>query len=446
MVSTQNNILTLTQDEINNLKILLAKKSEINNISNENKVINEKQPKKKKGCVETLKSGNYRFKYQYKGILYRETFDGFKDIVEAEENLKSWIEQIENGSYKKTNYTVSEWCQVWLDEQVRPNSSGDRTPNKYKNFMNNRFLPKFGNRNIKSITMEDLVKYFNELKTEKTIYKNRENTLLTVDTLKKYHSIIHGMFETAKLWGKIPINPCPPQKKLNFYVLPDGSPREIKKPNTINEKVEEQIDYYSKKEYDKALNILDEEQQNILNNESLSDKNKHFQLGRLIAIELDFKTGLRRSELYALTKSDFDLENATVSITKTRQLTKSKGKQKLITKNLTSRRIVTLPKTIINKLKLFLDLTPDFFDYIFEDFSIDGLSSFWSDFQVLHNLRVITFHDIRHTHASILFFLGVDIKIISQRLGHASVATTEKIYLVIIVELRQKTSNEIDML
>lgn len=294
--------------------------------------------------------------------------------------------------------------------------------------MNNRFLPKFGNRYLKSIT------------------KDRENHLLSVDTLEKYHSIIHTMFETAKLWGKIFINPCPPKKMLNFNVLPNGSPREVKETNTINSKIENDINYYSKKEYDNVLTLLDKEWNEILNNPKLSDKDKHFKLGRIIAIELDFKTGLRRSELYALTKEDFNLEEATVRISKTRQVTKSKGKQKLITKNTTSKRIVTIPKTIINKLRIFLDLTPDFFDYIFEDLSIDGLSSYWQDFQEKYNLRKITFHDIRHTHAGILFFLGVNIKVISQRLGHKSVQTTEKIYLVIIVELRQKVSDQIDNL
>lgn len=291
-----------------------------------------------------------------------------------------------------------------------------------------------------------MVKYFNQLKLEKTMYKNRENHLLSVDSLLKYHSIIHSIFETAKIWGKIPINPCPPRGDLNFNVLPDGSPREIKETNNINYKIENDINYYSKKEYDKALECLDNEWNSILNDKKLSDKDKHFKLGRIIAIELAFKTGLRRSELYALTKEDFNLVECTVKISKTRQLSKSKGNQKLITKNSTSKRIVTLPKSIIDKLKLFFDLTPDFFDFIFEDFSIDGLSSYWQDFQEKYNLRKITFHDIRHTHASILFFLGVDIKVISQRLGHKSVYTTENIYLVILVELRQKISTQINKL
>ncbi len=432
MTNTKEVTLSIEQ-----LKMLLDDYKENNNSLNI----------KRKGSFDKLPSGNYRFRYSFKGTLYSDIFEEIKSDEEAKQKLADWTENIENGLYNKNNQTVSEWCQDWLDKQVRPNSSGDRSPNKYKNFLNNWFLPQFGNKKIKSITMEHLNDYFNWLKTQKTKYKPpRENTLLSVGTLEKYHSIVHAMFETAKLWGKITTNPCPPIGKLNFYVFSDGSPRIIEKntTNTINAKVEEDIDYYSKSEYDKAINLIENELEQIKNSSLISDKEKHFQFGRLLAILLDFKTGLRRSELYALTKNDFDLENCFVNISKTRQLTKSKGNQSLITKTLTSKRKVSIPEKLIENLKYFLNLTPDFFDYIFEDFSIDGLSDFWDRWQIKNELRNITFHDIRHTHASILFLLGVDIRIISQRLGHKSVQTTEQTYLVILMELRQKVSNQIN--
>ena len=443
MENVQTQSFTLTIDQINNLINTAVEKVSKKNTTNSEIDI------PRKGTIEKLKSGNYRFRYQFKGTRYSDVFtnEDIENDQMAEIELKNWVKSIEDGVYQKRNLTVSEWCQIWLDVQVRPNSSGDRTPNKYKNFLNNRFLPKFGNRNIRSITTEEITNYFNWLKTQKTMYKNgRENTILAVGTLLKFHSIVHTMFQTALEWHKIDSNPCPPKKRFNFYVNQDGSPREIKEENTINVKAESNINYYSKTEYDKAIIYLDKEQKEIRFNKKLSDKQKHFYYGRLIAIELDFKTGLRRSELYALTKNDFDLENCTVSITKTRQLTKSKGNEKLITKNLSSVRKVSLPESLIKKLKYFLDLTPSFFEYIFEDFSIDGLSDFWTEWQKSHSLKIITFRDIRHTHASILFLLGVDIKIISQRLGHKSVTTTEKIYLFIIVELKQKLSKKIDNL
>jgi len=45
-----------------------------------------------------------------------------------------------------------------------------------------------------------------------------------------------------------------------------------------------------------------------------------------------------------------------------------------------------------------------------------------------HNLPPITFHQLRHTNASLLVSLGVDITTISKRLGHSRTSTTLDIY------------------
>ena len=50
----------------------------------------------------------------------------------------------------------------------------------------------------------------------------------------------------------------------------------------------------------------------------------------------------------------------------------------------------------------------------------------------------ITIHGLRHTHASLLLFAGVSIASVAKRLGHASMTTTQKIYLHIINELENK--------
>lgn len=254
-----------------------------------NQLNNSKSKKTRKGSFEKLPSGSYRFTYMYNSKKYRDTFSDIANDIEAEEKLQEWVEDIENGSYKKNTLTVSDFSQKWLDKQVRPNCSGDGSATKYANFLNNWFLPKYGNKKIRSIDVEEMTNYFNWLKAQKTKYTDRENHLLASGTLEKYHSILHAMFETAFLWGTIDSNPVLPKKKFNFNITVDGKPR-ISNLNTVNAKVEKEIDYYSYKEYEKALLLLDEDENAIFNNASLTEKEKHFQLGRLIAIELDFKT------------------------------------------------------------------------------------------------------------------------------------------------------------
>ena len=43
-------------------------------------------------------------------------------------------------------------------------------------------------------------------------------------------------------------------------------------------------------------------------------------------------------------------------------------------------------------------------------------------------LPQIRLHDLRHTHATLLLANGVNVKVISERLGHASVAFTLTVY------------------
>lgn len=50
----------------------------------------------------------------------------------------------------------------------------------------------------------------------------------------------------------------------------------------------------------------------------------------------------------------------------------------------------------------------------------------------------IIIHGLRHNHASILLFTGVSIASVAKRLGHASMTTTQKVYLHVIQELENK--------
>ena len=45
-----------------------------------------------------------------------------------------------------------------------------------------------------------------------------------------------------------------------------------------------------------------------------------------------------------------------------------------------------------------------------------------------HNLKPITIHGFRHTHASLLFEAGIEPKIISDRLGHSNIKITLDLY------------------
>jgi integrase len=58
----------------------------------------------------------------------------------------------------------------------------------------------------------------------------------------------------------------------------------------------------------------------------------------------------------------------------------------------------------------------------------------------------INFHCLRHTHASLLLQAGVDIKIISERLGHSSIRITYDIYSHLMPGLQKEAVNKLEAL
>lgn len=58
-------------------------------------------------------------------------------------------------------------------------------------------------------------------------------------------------------------------------------------------------------------------------------------------------------------------------------------------------------------------------------------------------MKSITFHGMRHTHATLLLLEGVDLKTVSTRLGHASIQITADTYLHVLPELDVKAADAI---
>ena len=56
----------------------------------------------------------------------------------------------------------------------------------------------------------------------------------------------------------------------------------------------------------------------------------------------------------------------------------------------------------------------------------------------------VRFHDLRHSHASQLLVAGVHVKVVSERLGHASVGITLDVYSHVIPALQEEAAEKID--
>lgn len=405
-------------------------------------VVTKKTKKRKEGSYQLYNNGKARLYYMLNKTTYRTTVE-VKDEKDAEKKLALFVEEVKKGNFINTNYTFSEFAQIWLDQKVRPNAS-EKSVLKYISYLNRRILPYIGNDKLKNITRQSLEKYFNMIKLTPTDYEKRKNNnTIKPGTVKKIKSIIHACLEYAVECELIPRNPCN-RIKITFTNTTDE--------NTIKELVKnkrEKIKYYNVNEFKEVCNLLEKEFISFYNDNNISNDKKLREVGRRFIVLLDLKTGMRRSELFGLTREDLSIKKHTFDVNKSRHYLPSKGKYTKFAKNESSIRLKSLPKSILNYLKLYYNLL-DFLeyknDYIFDYLSIDGLCSWFDKWQNKNNIKNIRFHDIRHTHATILLYLGVDIKTISERLGHADIQTTLNIYADVLKELDEKSADKIDNL
>ena len=174
---------------------------------------------------------------------------------------------------------------------------------------------------------------------------------------------------------------------------------------------------------------------------------------------IDLGTGLRRGELLALRWSDVDLEGATLRVDRSLEETNA-GLRFKTPKTKHGRRTVSLPAAALEALRVHrrqqLELRmalgsgrepTDALVFCSPEgapLSPDNLSRDWRRTVRAKSLPEVTFHALRHTHASILIAQGVDILTISRRLGHGTPAVTLTVYAHLIEKVDTKAAAAID--
>ena len=76
----------------------------------------------------------------------------------------------------------------------------------------------------------------------------------------------------------------------------------------------------------------------------------------------------------------------------------------------------------------------------------DTMSSRWNRFLKRSGLPDIRFHDLRHGHATLMLLQGVHPKVVSERLGHASVGITLDTYSHVLPSMQTEAAQAFDQL
>lgn len=173
---------------------------------------------------------------------------------------------------------------------------------------------------------------------------------------------------------------------------------------------------------------------------------------KLFGIVFCFYTGLRIGELLALKWKDFELKKGFITVTKTCIDSWQDGRYvKLleIPKTKNSNRVIPIPKQIIPKLNQLKKLkTCDYF--------INGKSEYGAQIRsyqktftrLLKRLNIPhkCFHSLRHTFATRALESGMDVKTLSELLGHKNSIVTLNCYAHSMMEHKTEMMNRLGKL
>jgi integrase len=167
---------------------------------------------------------------------------------------------------------------------------------------------------------------------------------------------------------------------------------------------------------------------------AVTKTSRHWMLFRLAAA-----TGMRRGELLGLRWSDVHLDSGRIEVT---QALTAVGYETSFSRLKTSRRCISLDADTVKQLKMWRKQQATLLkgagntnqlDLVFTGsdggtLHPDLASKAFARAQRAADVRAIRFHDLRHTHATLLLRDRVPIKVVSERLGHSTPAFTMVTY------------------
>ncbi len=304
----------------------------------------------------------------------------------------------------------TEWLNIWLENYIKP-SSKQRTYDQYCKIAKIHILPHLGNYKLEELTPFVLQKFVTDL----TVNGNkRTGKGLSPNFVKAIISAVQNSLKTAHLVG----------------YLPEYTANKIKRPK-INEKKVSCFTLAEQKKIETAA--LD----------AKKDKYK--------GIVLCLYTGLRIGELLALSWEDIDFEKGILTVSKTCRDGNINGKHIRISdtpKTENSRRQIPLSKTILKMLKEMKKKSTCGF------LIADGEKPvFVRTYQRMFELLLIKlklphkgFHSLRHMFATRALECGMDVKTLSEILGHKNPTITLNRYAHSLLEHKSAMMNRLGKL
>ena len=332
---------------------------------------------------------------------------------DAERLLTGLMEQAYSGSLIKTpaRLTVDEFLGQWLRDYAASNVR-PRTFQGYTTIIECHLIPELGNIPLSQLRPAQIQAYYANMLIEGR--RDRRPGGLSARTVHHHHRILSEVMSTAVRWGIIGRNPCqhvdPPWPAKRDIRTLDG--------HTIPPLLE-----------------------------AFKDTPYH------PIVHLAIFTGMRRSEILGLRWGDLDLDRGAARVSQT--LLQVQGKFLMFSepKSAKARRMIALPPSSVLMLRAHRERqeadaesvggqVPTGDALVFchaygSPILPDTVTHAFARIALRAGLGGIRFHDLRHSHASLMLRRGIHPKIVSERLGHASISLTLDTYSHVLPGLQE---------
>lgn len=275
----------------------------------------------------------------------------------------------------------------------------------YNNYISNHINPVIGEKELDELKTEHIQNFVRRL-------ADNDKKKLSPRTINFIFSMLRSVFEYAVEYGYIIKNPC---LKIRLLKLK-----------------EKEIEIFNRAEQSKI-------EQTIIKSE---DK-------RNIAIMVCLYTGLRIGELCALKWENINFDSGQLNIKQSMIRIKNLD----ISENFKTKLVLEEPKTVKSKRLIPI---PDFLRLMLAEFKKESNSQYiftlnWNkpiQPRTLQNIykrllekagvKYRNFHTLRHTFASRAIELGIDVKTVSEILGHSNTNITINRYTHSLMEQKEK--------
>jgi integrase len=321
---------------------------------------------------------------------------------EAQTKQAELVALMERGDYvEPSKVTVAEFMRARVNQWEAASDISTRTAQRYRQLVENQIVPYLGTRALRKLRPLDIEGWHTSLRNG---------------------GRVQGQ-------GGIAARTIGHAHRLLSKALRDAASNDLVTRNVAKQKPAPKVE-------DNADKVIVQDVSDLVN------KLRDWRLGAVAMVALF--TGMRLGEVLALRWNRVDLDAKVIQVREALEQTKAHGIRFKLAKTKAGRRNITLPDLLVDALrehrKATLELRMQLGAGRLSDdallfgtiegrpLSPNAVSTAWADFAEGVGIPAVTFHALRHTHASQLIDQGVDIVTISKRLGHAKPDITLRVY------------------